>query len=52
MTIATTSITTQTTEMLDVPSASPTRSTTAERARRDDVAAIPNALRSEWTKLR
>ena len=34
MTIATTSITTQTTEMLDVPSASPTRSTTAERARR------------------
>src|SRR5262245_43244706 len=34
------------------PSVEPLRSSPATRSHRDDVAAIPNALASEWTRLR
>ena len=46
MTISTTSNT------FDLPGAHRADSSVAERSRRDSVAALPNALRSEWTKLR
>jgi hypothetical protein len=46
MTISTTSNT------FDLPGAHRADSNVAERSRRDSVAALPNALRSEWTKLR
>lgn len=43
---------TVTTDTLDVPAAPHSYSSAAERSHRDDVAALPNALASEWTKLR
>ena len=49
---STTTTITTTGDTHDVPTATRSYSRAAERSRRDDVAAIPNALASEWTKLR
>ena len=39
-------------DTLDAPTAPRSYFSAAERSRRDDIAALPNALASEWTKLR
>lgn len=48
----TTSTTIHSTDTLDAPAAPRSNSTPAERSRRDSLEALPNALTSEWTKLR